>query len=318
MDIDKLRKAGKIHKDIKCCVKEYLNPKKSLLSICEFIETKINKNIDSEQLNGGIAFPTGVSIDNIAAHYTPLNRSLNVMEINNDSVCKIDFGVHIDGNIVDSALTICFNEKYNALLKASEEAVDTIIKNIGVDMKMHEIGSIASEIVESYEYDDKPLKVIDNLFGHNILPYKIHGGKFIPSIPNPQYLNKNAIIEDNDVLAIEVFVSNGSGTTYIDKNYKSSHFMVPNKDFLEKVPLFHSKKTKKLFKVIKNNFRTLPFCQRYLANYYNDDIDKPLNEIYKCGLISSHPPLLEKDPKSKVAQFEHTIHVTENSVEQFT
>ena len=145
MDIEKLRLAGKIHKEVEEYIRPQAQPNKSLLELCETIENKIksltHKYYSSNQLNNGIAFPTGLSCDHIAAHYTPEDPYI---KLNEDSVCKIDFGTHIDGHIIDSAFTVCFKEKYNPILEASKNAVNEIIKNIGIDSRISELGHIAT------------------------------------------------------------------------------------------------------------------------------------------------------------------------------
>jgi len=319
--MEKLILAGEIHKKVELSVKEIISPGISLLDISEYIENeiiKLTKEYDNKsQLNGGIAFPTGICLDNIAAHWTP---SLNSKELLlDDSVCKIDFGTHIDGYIVDSAFTVCFNDKYNPILEASKMAVNEVINKIGVDMRMSEIGDIADEIVSSYEYDGKPLVPIDNLYGHNIMPYKIHGGKYIPSVSSEKskrglFSIKDQKVEDGDMLAIEVFVSNGEGTTLMSPDIPSNHFMIH--EYLDRVPVFSDKKTRKLFNLVKNNFGTLAFCPRYINNILEDigDYSERIQDLFRMGIISSHPPLVEKDSKAKVAQFEHTILVTENGI----
>lgn len=325
--MDKLIEAGKIHREVEDRVKQIISPSVSCLEIANYIEKQIKyltvKGGYRNQLNDGIAFPTGTSLDHIAAHWTPSFNS-NV-RLSYDSVCKVDFGTHIDGYIVDSAFTICFKEEYEPILEASKNAVREVIKNIGVDMKMSEIGDIAEEIVESYEYNDKPLKAIDNLYGHNILPFNIHGGKYIPSIKSTK--SKNGIfdingqkVECDDILAIEVFVSNGEGTTEISKTMQSNHFMVSNNYNFETIPIFKNKKTKKLLNLVKNNFQKLAFCPRYINNIMDntENYSDSFNELFSKGIIASYPPLVEKDYKSKVAQFEDTIYVSELGVKKIS
>ena len=84
-----------------------------------------------DSLNNSIAFPTGISLNNVAAHYTPTKNSSHI--INNDDVIKIDYGVHNDGYIIDSAFTINLNNEYEVLLNASKDAIESVIKNVGVD-----------------------------------------------------------------------------------------------------------------------------------------------------------------------------------------
>jgi methionyl aminopeptidase len=74
----------------------------------------------------GIGFPTGCSLNQCAAHYTPNAGDKTVLQY--DDVCKIDFGTHINGRIIDSAFTVTFNPQYNPLLQAVKDATNTGIR----------------------------------------------------------------------------------------------------------------------------------------------------------------------------------------------
>ena len=307
MNIDKHYKAASIHKKIKLELYDYIDNTKTINDICLFIESRIKLYSDNNEINSGIAFPVGLSLNNIAAHDTPIPKIDSNKLLQDTDVLKIDYGVHVDGSIIDSAFTWTKNEVYKPVLDASRESVDNIIKNIGVDMTISEIGNLSEEIVASYETEVngifKPVKIIGNLCGHSILPWKIHGGKLIQNVKN----NDNTKIEENDILAIEVFTSNGNGTTILGKN--NSHFMPQE----SRQPI--TRRSQELNDIIKTNFKTLPFTQRYLEKhspieYYNVCLD----ELYRKGYLSKHPPLIESDPSSITAQFEETIYVSSNKI----
>lgn len=137
-------------------------------------------------MKSGIAFPTGCSLNNVAAHYTP-NPGDNTV-LGYDDVCKIDFGTHINGRIIDTAFTVAFNPTYDKLLEAVKDATNTGIKAAGIDVRLGEIGGLIQETMESYEVEIKgkvyPVKVVKNLNGHSIDPYKIHAGKTVPCVKN--------------------------------------------------------------------------------------------------------------------------------------
>ena len=52
--------------------------------------------------------------------------------------------------------------------------------------RLGEIGAVIQETMESYEVEIKgkvyPVKVVRNLNGHSIDPYKIHAGKTVPCV----------------------------------------------------------------------------------------------------------------------------------------
>ena len=83
----------------------------------------------NNQLNNGIAFPAGLCLNNMAAHWTPSQKSTE--NFRPDDILKIDFGVHVDGIIVDSAFTVkgrYADCRYDSIINASKEAVYSIIK----------------------------------------------------------------------------------------------------------------------------------------------------------------------------------------------
>lgn len=61
----------------------------------ETLEGISRKMINEKGLEAGLAFPTGCSLNNCAAHYTPNAGDPTVLQY--DDVCKIDFGTHING-----------------------------------------------------------------------------------------------------------------------------------------------------------------------------------------------------------------------------
>jgi methionine aminopeptidase len=67
-------------------------------------------------------------LNNCAAHYTPNNGDNTILQ--RDDVCKIDFGTHVNGRIIDCAWTVAFNPKYDPLLQAVREATNAGIRVI--------------------------------------------------------------------------------------------------------------------------------------------------------------------------------------------
>ena len=87
--------------------------------------------LSPQGLERGPAFPTGCSINNVAAHWTPNGGDETVLQY--DDVCKIDFGTHVAGRIIDCAWTVHFNPKYDNLVKAVSDATNTGIREAGID-----------------------------------------------------------------------------------------------------------------------------------------------------------------------------------------
>jgi methionyl aminopeptidase len=82
----------------------------------------------------------------------------------------------IAGRIIDCAFTLTFNERYDPLLKAVQEATETGIREAGIDVRLCDIGAAIQEVMESYEIDLEgktyQVKAIRNLNGHSIDQYR--------------------------------------------------------------------------------------------------------------------------------------------------
>uniref|UniRef100_A0A3P9ASX6 Methionyl aminopeptidase 2b n=1 Tax=Maylandia zebra TaxID=106582 RepID=A0A3P9ASX6_9CICH len=145
------RQAAEAHRQVRKHVRSFLKPGMTMIEICERLEDCSRKLIKENGLNAGLAFPTGCSLNHCAAHYTPNAGDTTVLQY--DDVCKIDFGTHINGRIIDCAFTVTFNPKYDKLLEAVKDATNTGIKNAGIDVRLCDVGEAIQEVMESYEVE---------------------------------------------------------------------------------------------------------------------------------------------------------------------
>ena len=270
-----------------------------MIEICQRLEAKTRELILASGLNCGWGFPTGCSINHVAAHYTPNYGDTTIL--NPHDVVKLDFGVHVKGRIIDSAFTIAFDPIYDNLLKASQDGTNVGIQLSGIDARISEISEAIQEAIECYEIELNgkilPIKPVANLNGHSILPYQIHGGKCVPIVKTPCETR----MEENEVYAIETFATTGRGKvveagdcSHYMKNHERGH-----------VPL-RLKNSKTLLYAIDQSFGTLAFCRRWL-----DDIGQTrhliaLKSLVDADIIVPYPPLADVKG-SYVSQMEHTI-----------
>ena len=129
------RKAAEIHRQVRqWAQKNIIKPGATLTEIAEGIEDGVRALTghmgleEGDSLVAGMGFPTGLNINHVAAHYSP--NAGNKMVLQHGDVMKVDFGVHVNGRIVDSAWTVAFDPVYDNLLKAVQEATNTGIKVI--------------------------------------------------------------------------------------------------------------------------------------------------------------------------------------------
>ncbi|KAK2051401.1 methionine aminopeptidase 2-like protein [Colletotrichum caudatum] len=299
------RQAAETHRQVRQWAQKNIKPGQTLTEIANGIEDSVRRLVghdglsEGDALKAGMGFPTGLSIDEIAAHFSPNAGDKNILR--QDNVMKVDIGVHVNGRIVDSAFTLSFDPIYDNLLAAVKDATETGIREAGIGVRLGELGGLIQETMESYECEIRgktyPIKPIRNITGHSILHYSIHGTKAVPSVRT----SDNTKMEEGEVFAIETFGSTGNGLVY-DQG-ECSHYALRGDAPVVDLRLSTAKS---LLSTIKKHFNTLPFCRRYLDRLGHEKYLLGLNSLVKTGIVQDYPPLVDKKG-SYTAQFEHTI-----------
>src|SRR3989344_1548041 len=136
------KKAGRIAREALLYGKGLIKIDASVLDVVEKVEKKIF------DLGGRPAFPTQISINEMAAHFTPIKENFKLKE---NEVVKLDVGAHVNGAIGDNALTVDLGNN-KELLNASEEALSNAIKIIQIGTKLRDIGKVIEETISSYGF----------------------------------------------------------------------------------------------------------------------------------------------------------------------
>ena len=288
--IKKFKEAGEIAKKVKAQIPEFVKVGTSLYKIAEKIEDLI-------EIEGGkFAFPANIGINEIAAHYTPVDEDEKIGE---EDIVKVDFGVHIDGYPVDNAITLYFgeNDEFKAMMETAKNAVSKAIENFKVGVELADIGAIIEDVVK-----ERGFKVIRNLSGHMIDRYELHGEKEVPTFEGSKIIGK---IEPGEVYAIEVFVTNGEGyVKSIDEIYIYS--------LLEELPKrlpIRIKAARDILNFVKKERNTLPFSIRWLKKHFDDATVKVgVSMLEQYGILIGYPVLVEKK-NGYVTQHEETVLV---------
>lgn len=308
-----LREAAEVHREVRSYAQSLIKPGVKLSEMCEALEERNRALVQERGLERGIAFPTGCSLNHVAAHYTPNTGDDTVLT--DKDVMKVDFGTQINGHIIDCAWTVSFDPRFDALLEAVKEATNAGIKAAGIDVQLGDIGAQIQEVMESYEVELEPgrlfpVKSIHNLNGHSIGPYQIHAGKSVPIVDN----GDTTRMAEGEVFAIETFGSvNGRGEVHED--LECSHYM---KNFDAPRASLRLQSARNLYSHINKTFGTLAFCRRWLerpdggSTFLNGASGKQerymgaLRHLCDAGLVDAYPPLVDV-VGSFTAQYEHTI-----------
>jgi methionyl aminopeptidase len=291
----KFRTAGKILRETREEIPHFVHENMPIIDVCEKAENLIR------QKGAKPAFPCNVSINEVAAHYTsPPNDKTRIPE---KSLVKVDIGAHIDGYVTDTAITICLNPEHKTMVDAAERALKTAIENIRADIPISRISQIIETTIKF-----RGFKPISNLTGHQVGRYLVHAGTSIPNVAQFS-LSK---LKLGGTYAIEPFTTLPNAIGKVEDGEQTTIFrFVKNKSTA-------NPHAKQLLKYIEENFRTLPFTERWLKGIIPEQHhEEAFQQLLSSKAITGYPIFIEMSGKP-VAQAEHTVLVTKDGCEVLT
>ncbi|MHB8602762.1 MAG: type II methionyl aminopeptidase [Nitrosotalea sp.] len=282
--------AGKIASEVRENARRKNHVGSTLEEICNSIEKEI--------INKGAkcAFPVNVSLNEIAAHYTA--EPNDKITVKDTDLLKIDLGVQINGYIADTAVTVCYEPKYDFLVQAAESALKEAMSIIRVGAKSSDVGKTIENTAK--QMGGIP---IANLSGHSLEQYTIHAGKSVPNI----WSIGSFSFQSTEAYACEPFVTTPDGSGFVREGKVRNIFSLVTR-----------KRTKdedanKMIDFIWQKFNMLPFALRWFIPEYDEKTARGLLEkLIKNKVVRSYPILVEAN-EQRVAQAEHTFIPQENS-----
>jgi methionyl aminopeptidase len=262
--------------------KKLVNPGANILEIAEAIEKKIF------EVGAKPAFPVNIGINEVAAHYTPSLDDKTV--IKEGDMVKIDIGLHVDGYISDNAFTIFVGKSSHPMIEVAKKAVEEARKVLRENVKIKEISEVIENTVTSSGFN-----VIRNLTGHFIDRYVVHGVS-IPNVKN----DINIPIPKGQAVAIEVFVTNGSGWVKESSEVQIFQFKEDRSSRM--------REGKKIIEIAKKDFEGLPFAKRWLKDIPRMKLELAIKDLIERGCLIDYP-VLKEDSNSLVAQWEESFIV---------
>ncbi len=286
-------KAGEIAYKVKKSVEKYVKPNIKLLEIADYVEKQI------KNLGGEPAFPVNISVNEVAAHRTPYINDDEIVPEN--SLVKVDIGVHVNGYIADTAITLSFNDRYLKLVEAVQEALSKALKIISNNVQLNTIGRVIEKTVKSYGYN-----VIRNLSGHSLGRYLIHAGEVVPNNSSFVPLGR---VSAGKAYAIEPFATDGRG--YVQENKNSIQIFALSSFNFKNL----SDEEREFAEYILTKFKTLPFCERWLTEKFNDYVKLRdfLKRLTSKKILTAYPVLVESS-RGYVAQYEETVLILKDRV----
>jgi len=281
------REAGEILATVREEAADRVEVGTSYLELTKWVEDRI------EELGGDVAFPLNISVDHEAAHGA---AGIDDERTVGEEMVKLDIGVHIDGWLADTAVTVDFTGN-DDLVAAAEDALEAAIDTIEAGVHTGEIGAAIESSIDEYGYNP-----VVNLTGHGLGRWEQHVS---PNIPNRE-VSQGTELEAGDVVAIEPFATDGTG--------KVSEGQQEEIYALEREATVRNRDARQALEQITEEFKTLPFAARWL------DVRRPemaLRRLKAQDIVHGYPVLQEAEG-TLVSQREHTLIVTEDGCEVTT
>ncbi len=289
--IDKIIKAGKIAQELRRYARGIVVKDKPLFEIAMLIDKKI------AELGAKPAFPVNLSINEIAAHYTPAFGDAFLAH----GLLKVDIGISVDGYIADTAFTMDLDdsEENKKLIEAAESAVSASVSEFAVGKRLTEIGAKISEAIVKFGFVS-----ISNLSGHSIERFVVHAGWTVPNYDSGQ----KDVLEEG-LYATEPFATNGHGR--VRDGGRSGIYRI------DKDGAVRDKFARDVLAWIADEYKTLPFASRWVHAKFGSRGMLAMKQLEQAGVLYQYPQLIEVSG-GKVAQAEHTILLLEDGTKYVT
>jgi methionyl aminopeptidase len=291
---DLWRKAGEISASAIELGRMLIKPGVPLVEVADQVEDFMRDN------RAEPAFPTNLSRNHVAAHYSPASTDTDEVFEEGD-VVKLDLGAHLDGYIADTAVTVeVGTTRHAALIEASKAALDEAISVMGPNANLQSVGGVIETVIT-----DRGFKPIANLTGHLIERNELHAGVAVPNVP--QRINHRPRI--GQVFAIEPFATDGDGRVVSGPGGNIYHYQRERPQRMADA--------RALLKLVQTKYPHMPFAERWIARDHQGRTSLALNLLLKSVAIKSYPQLIEAG-HGMVSQHEHTVLITEDGCDVLT
>jgi curved DNA binding protein len=186
---------------------------------CDWTQTcvlhaQVKATFTAENPDRGVAFPTCISVNNCVAHFCPTSDHPAVLAVGD--VVKVEMAAHVDGYIVTQAHTIvCGPHPELPLTARAADAVCAAYLAAEIALRMLQPGAAGRDITAAIHqvaahFHVAPMVAMST---RRLRQFVLDGDKIIPGgVDKDQPFESAAVVEVQDVFAIDVAMSTGSGS----------------------------------------------------------------------------------------------------------
>jgi curved DNA binding protein len=306
--LDKYQAAGKIVNAVLERVIAKATAGASVAEICEFgdkeLDAELAKVYAKKKMEKGIAFPTCVSANEIAGHYSPLKSETTTLK--DGDLVKIDLGVHIDGFIAVAAHTVvvggqAVDGKKADVVLAAYNALQGALRTMKPGNTNYDVTDVIGQVAESYK-----CQPLEGVLSHELKKHLLDGNNVIINKATFDQKVEEHEFNLNEVFGLDVFVSTGEGKTK-ETEYRSTIY----KRAIERTYTLKLKASRAFYAEAVDKYPTMAFTLRSFADETSAKLG--VSEAVKHDLFHAYPVLTEKAGEF-IAHFKYTVAIMKNGI----
>jgi methionyl aminopeptidase len=211
-EIEKLRRSGRMVREVLGEIREQVRPGVTTLDLEQFVARRLKALGAKPAFKGYRGYPCCLcaSVNSEVIHGIPSDRHM----LKEGDILSLDMGVIVDGYYGDSAITVpvgTINESAQRLLRVTEEALELAIEKARLGNRLGDISATVQQHAERNGYS-----VVREFVGHGI-------GKAMheePQVPNFGQAGHGPSLKEGMVFAIEPMVNaGGPAVRVLDDNW---------------------------------------------------------------------------------------------------
>jgi methionyl aminopeptidase len=293
VDLVALRRAGQIAARARRLGAGQISPRARPRAVCDAVEAEIDR------LGGALAFPVQIAVNETAAHFCPADE--DTAEFRDGDLAKLDVGVHVDGWVVDTAVSVNVGggPERARLVQAAEAALAAALAAATPGVPIAQLSQAIETTIRGFG-----LRPVANLCGHGVGRWTVHCP---PPVPNQPEGEPTTHLAPGTIVAVEVFATDGEGHVE-ERGQARIHRLDPAASTGSIDPELVAR---------LRALRGLPFRSGQIDGFPEARVAAALDALATAGHLRSYRPLV--DPRATaIAQAEHTIYVHEDRIETLT
>eukprot|EP00727_Mastigamoeba_balamuthi_P010359 m51a1_g5946 putative proliferation-associated protein 2g4-like (437) ;mRNA; f:125753-127898 len=315
--LPKYRAASTVASRVLARVVDQCQPEKRIVDICKFADAlivselnktvkptpaaEVNEETREEDEMKGIAFPTCLSVNNIAGHFSPLSDDATKLAAGD--IVKIDLGVHVGGFAAVLAHTVVVGgaqevtDRRADVIAAAYMAFQAVGRSLRPGVKNTELSEVIDRVAKAYG-----VNAVEGVLSHSLHRFVIDGAKVIMNKPTTDQRAEEVEVEALDAWAVDIVMSSGEGKTKDLGNMRTTVF----KRSADQQYLLKLKASRATLAEIQSKFPAFPFSLRALSDEKRAKLG--VAEMVSHGLLETYPVLHERQGET-IAQFKGTFLV---------